>query len=501
MKSIRKIIRSNKFFGWLLFFITIFLVVVLGLLTFNILERRLESKMAYQPLNPIHNHETRSERWGLNFPRQFQRYFSTMESNTETYAGGSGKFDELERDPRLVILWAGYGFAREYNQGRGHYHAVEDVRNVLRTNPDQAGTCWTCKSPDVPRVMEKIGVAEFYASKWGDLGHEIVNPVGCYDCHDPQTMGLRITRPALIEAFERQGKNIGDATHQEMRSLVCAQCHVEYYLKGKGNYLTFPWDNGTGVEDIEKYYDERNFTDWTHALSKAPMIKSQHPEYELWLTGTHASRGVSCADCHMPYRTEGGVKFTDHKIQSPLVNIPNSCMVCHRESEETLKESVLTKQKKIKTLRIQAEENLVKAHFEAKAAWDLGAQEKEMEAILTLIRHAQWRWDFSVASHGASFHSPLETSMILATSIQKSQEARRLLVSVLTKYGKTGEVVIPDISTKEKAQAVLGLDMDKLNTDKQKFLKEVTPEWDKKARDRHAEWDKKYEEQKQPARA
>lgn len=496
MKSIRDLISKNAMFGWLLFLGTIAVIFVLGLLTFNILERRLESKMAYKPMNPIHDHETRNERWGLNFPRQFHRYFSTMESDTETYAGGSKKFDELARDPRLVILWAGYGFSKEYNQGRGHYNAVEDVRNILRTNPNQAGTCWTCKSPDVPRVMEEMGVAEFYASKWGELGPEIVNPIGCYDCHDPQTMNLRITRPALIEAYERQGKDIRDASHQEMRSLVCAQCHVEYYFKGKGKYLTFPWDNGTSVEDMEKYYDEREFSDWTHKLSKAPMIKAQHPGYELWLTGTHAKRGVSCADCHMPYRTEGGVKFTDHKIQSPLMNISNACMVCHRESEETLKESVQTKQKKIKTLRIQAEENLVQAHFEAKTAWDLGAKEDEMKPILTLIRHAQWRWDFSVASHGGSFHSSLETARILATSIQKSQEARRLLVSILAKYGHTGPVEVPDISTKEKAQAVIGLDMDKLNAEKQEFLKTVVPQWDKAAAERHAEWDEKYQEQK-----
>ena len=57
-------------------------------------------------------------------------------------------------------------------------------------------------------------------------------------------MRLRISRPALREAFQRQGKDIEQVSHQEMRSLVCAQCHVEYYFKGKGNYLTFPWDKG-----------------------------------------------------------------------------------------------------------------------------------------------------------------------------------------------------------------------------------------------------------------
>jgi nitrite reductase (cytochrome c-552) len=225
---------------------------------------------------------------------------------------------------------AGYAFSKEYNSPRGHAYAVKDIRHILRTggnkNSPQPATCWTCKSPDVPRMMEKMGVAEFYKSKWKDLGHEIVNPIGCQDCHDPKTMDLRITRPALIEAFQRQGKDIKSFTHNEMRSLVCAQCHVEYYFKGKEEkYLTFPWDKGFSADAMDKYYDELEFADWTHQLSRTPMLKAQHPDYELFMTGVHADRGVSCTDCHMPYKTEGGVKFTDHHIQSPLNNVENSC--------------------------------------------------------------------------------------------------------------------------------------------------------------------------------
>ncbi len=120
-----------------------------------------------------------------------------------------------------------------------------------------------------------------------------------------------------------------------MSSLVCAQCHVEYYFNKKMvegvPYLTLPWDKGFSAEDMEEYYDEIEFSDWTHKLSKAPMLKAQHPGYEIYLTGVHAARGVSCADCHMPFMSEGGQKFTDHHVQSPLNNVANSCQVCHRE--------------------------------------------------------------------------------------------------------------------------------------------------------------------------
>ena len=118
--------------------------------------------------------------------------------------------DMLEVDPRLVVLWAGYGFGKDYNQGRGHTFAVEDVVNTLRTggptnktDGPMPTTCWTCKSPDVPRMMNEHGIAEFYTGKWSRLGAEIVNPIGCADCHEPETMNLQISRPTLIEAYER----------------------------------------------------------------------------------------------------------------------------------------------------------------------------------------------------------------------------------------------------------------------------------------------------------
>ncbi|MFA5060053.1 MAG: ammonia-forming cytochrome c nitrite reductase [Candidatus Omnitrophota bacterium] len=484
MKKINDLISEKPWIGWVIFLVTIAVVFALGLLASSIMERRTEAKLAFQVAKPIPEWEPRNEIWGENFPRQFERYQSTKESDFASRHGGSVEIDSLERDPRMIVLWAGYAFARDYNQGRGHYNAITDIRKTLRTGVAQPGTCWTCKSTDVPRLMKDLGVAQFYKKKWSDLGSEVVNPIGCQDCHDPKTMNLRITRPALAEALERQGKDVKKATHQEMRSLVCAQCHVEYYFKGDEKYLTFPWDQGLTAENIEKYYDQYDHVDWVHALSKTPMLKAQHPDYELWALGVHAQRGVACADCHMPYRSEGGVKFTDHKIQSPLNNIANSCQVCHRESEETLRQNVFERQDKVLELRLQAEDALVNAHIEAKAAWESGATEEEMKPILKLIRQAQWRWDYATASHGASFHAPLEVSRILGGATQKAGEARVLLARVLAAHGIQTPIAMPDISTKEKAQSFIGLDMSKLKAEKEEFMKNVLPEWDQKAKER-----------------
>ena len=424
--------------------------------------------------------DPRNEVWGQNFPREYESFMATSDTSFASEFGGNVTIDLLKKSPELVVMWAGYAFSREYKQARGHYYALTDIRNTLRTDVPQPATCWTCKSPDVPRLMNKIGVEEFYKSKWLEIGPEIQNPIGCQDCHDPKTMELRITRPALVEAFQRQGKNINLATHQEMRTLVCAQCHVEYYFKGDGKYLTFPWDKGTTVDAIEVYYDSLDFTDWTHALSRTPMLKAQHPDYELYKTGVHADRGVACADCHMPYKREGSIKYTVHKMQSPLNDISSSCQVCHRESEEKLRENVYERQRKVESLKRIAEKNLATVHIEAKAAWDAGADEAIMKPVLLLIRHAQWRWDYVAASNGLAFHSPVEALRILGTSIQKVGEARLLLAQILINKGVKYPIALPDISTKEKAQKFIGLKMDSLYLHKNKFKTEVLPGWTKK---------------------
>lgn len=486
MKSIADIVERKPWIGWLLFVGTLVIVFLFGLFGASIVERRQEAFITHQ-VAPIPEWEPRNEVWGSNFPRQFDRYRQTSKTDFESRYGGSAHIDWLERHPEMVVLWAGYAFSRDYVQARGHYYAIHDIRETLRTDVPQPGTCWTCKSTDVPRLMNEIGIEAFYASTWQELGSEVVNHIGCQDCHDPATMNLRITRPALIEAWEAMGKDITQATHQEMRSLVCAQCHVEYHFqKEPKNYLKFPVDKGMTAEAMEAYFDEVGHVDWVHALSRAPMLKAQHPDFEIFSTGVHAQRGVSCADCHMPYRREGGVKFTDHHLASPLQNIANACQTCHRESEETLRQDVYARQDRIYELRRIAEPQLAKAHIEAKAAWDAGATPEQMQPVLTLLRHAQWRWDYVAAANGMGFHSPLESARILGSSIDKAGEARRLLVGILAANGVSEPVEIPDLSTRALAQAYIGFDMEALHQHKDQFLENVVPQWIRDAEAREA---------------
>ena len=202
------------------------------------------------------------------------------------------------------------------------------------------------------------------------------------------------------------------------------------------------------------YYDERGFSDYTHPISKTPIVKCQHPDYEMFTTGIHAYRGVSCADCHMPYRTEGGVKFSDHHVQSPLLNIANSCAVCHRWSEDEIRTRVESIQTKVYDAKIKAEEAIVKAHFDVAAAMEAGATDEELAPIRKLIRHAQFRWDYVSANNGMGFHSPQESTRILADSVNQAQQARLAVARLLASKGISVEPNYPDLTTREKAWEV-----------------------------------------------
>ena len=477
--------------NWLIVGILAVVTFLLGMLANSIMGRKAEAQIISRANTDIKDFEGRNEIWGEYYQREYQSWLQTADTTFRAKYMSSDNDDLLAERPEMVILWAGYAFSKDYTAPRGHMYAINDVTHTLRTgaptdstHSPQPGTCWTCKSPDAPRMMNKIGIENYYKGHWDDLGSEIVNPIGCANCHDPKTMNLTITQPALVEAFNRQGKDISKATHQEMRSLVCAQCHVEYYFKGETKYLTFPWDDGTKVEDIEKFYDNAGWTDFVHKVSRTPILKAQHPDYEVFQLGIHAQRGVSCSDCHMPYKTEGGVKYTDHHISSPLRNVNASCQVCHRQPEDELKKNVYERQDYVFTLRNRLEKQLAKVHFQAKFLWDNGATEEQMKPILALIRKSQWRWDFITASHGAAFHAPIESQKVLGDGMFFAMQAESDMNSLTDRLKIATKFEMPDISTKAKAQAVIGLDMEKEEANKKQFMKNIVPKWIKEAKEK-----------------
>ena len=206
----------------------------------------------------------------------------------------------------------------------------EQTRRV--TEKKQPGACLQCHASNLPlcTASSARGTSR-RGSRWSTPcppkahGHEgrqrawplVQHPVACVDCHDPTTMAPRVTRPAFIAGIRALKAQQGvadydpnrDATRQEMRSFVCGQCHVEYYFKGAGKMVTYPWaQRPEGRADRGVLRQRQGFTDWKHAETGAKMLKAQHPEFEMWNQGIHARSGVACADCHMPYQREGAAQ-------------------------------------------------------------------------------------------------------------------------------------------------------------------------------------------------
>lgn len=265
------------------------------------------------------------------------------------------------------------------------------------------------------------------------------HPVACVDCHDPKTMELRVTRPGFLNGIKvlKEHEGIKDydpnkmASHQEMRTFVCAQCHVEYYFKGPEKMLTYPWHKGVKVEEIEAYYDEVGHKDWVHAESGAPVLKAQHPEFELWNQGVHSKSGVACADCHMPYKREGATKVTDHHIRSPLLNISRACLQCHHFTEKEMLQRAETIQERNRALLDRAETavlNLIEALMEAKKR---GLAEDILKPAFEMHRKSQWRLDFISAENSMGFHAPQEAARILAESIDYARQGQVMVEKLL----------------------------------------------------------------------
>ncbi len=377
------------------------------------------------PLVEIAPQEPDSSKWGVNFPNQYSTLQLTLTNKARTTYGGSEPYSKLEEDPRLVTLFGGYPFSKDYNDERGHLNSLTDVRATKRVNEKTAGTCYSCKSSDNPHLWAEMGMAEFDKTLFKDLGAQIENPIGCANCHEANTMRLIVTNPALKEALEAQGKDWTTFTRQEMRTVVCANCHVEYYFAGEGKYLTFPWSGGTKIENISQYYIDLGFKDWDHAQSGAPMIKMQHPEYEFFTAdSTHYKAGVACADCHMPYTRDGAAKFSTHDVKSPLLNADTACGACHTDVAYVT-DRVAVIQKQVRDTMDASEDAIVAAigAIEAAAAAPDVKPDVLAEAR-NLHREAQLRWDFVAAENSMGFHNPEEALRILSIATDLARQAQ-----------------------------------------------------------------------------
>jgi nitrite reductase (cytochrome c-552) len=430
--------------------------IVITALLMNIFERKQEARLTSVRVVDIDERTVDPKVWGRNFPLEYDSYLKSVDQVRTRYGGSEAvprtptKADprsivaqsRIEEDPRLKKMWAGYAFAVDFREERGHAYMLDDQTYTQRQEVvKQPGACLQCHASVYPAMKElgKGDVAKGFeamnAMPFSEARKLVEHPVACIDCHEPESMSLRVTRPAFAEGIRAWKASQGvkdydvnrDATRQEMRAFVCGQCHVEYYFKGAEKRLTFPWANGVKADEILAYYEESGFKDWTHADTGAPVLKAQHPEFETWNQGIHARSGVACADCHMPYQRVGAQKVSDHHVRSPLLAIDRACQVCHKWPEEELRARVDTIQGRTHQVRDVAMDALVDLIGGIQGAGAAGAGDDALAEPRRRQRRAQFLLDFVEAENSTGFHAPQESVRVLALSIEESRKGERAL--------------------------------------------------------------------------
>ncbi|QCD52075.1 ammonia-forming cytochrome c nitrite reductase subunit c552 [Campylobacter sp. RM16192] len=511
-----------------LLFSIIFIIAVIGgagmfALFSDISEKKAQERHYPLMLNKVSDLNPDIREWGKNFPTQYDDTVAMKDIFFETPFAGSVPYSKLMRWPAATVFWQGYAFAVDYNRPRLHFYSQIDQIETMRNNKEylnahglpafngQPGFCVNCHTGHLTAIINdpsytvlrtdptesskqdmpffdidkengqarKEAWAKMNAIPYFDVMKMVEEKYGkdayggshlgssCADCHHPDDMSLRVTRPGFVNAMVKRGyeadlKQGIKATRAEMRNYVCMQCHVEYY-PGKQATLVFPWskwpkDEPFKIEMFDQHFDEMHdkglfLADYKHKQTDAKMIKMQHPEAELHTTSIHARSGVTCVDCHMPYKRVGATKVTNHIVQTPFADITASCKTCHMQSEDELKERISFIQnrhahelRKCENDLLSLIEDLKTARVELAKHSDFSglAPDEQKKSISEALKEPLWmhrkahiRWDFAFSENSYGFHGPQEAARIIGQCQSIAREGQLHLANTLSKYGIT----------------------------------------------------------------
>ncbi len=406
--------------------------------------------------------EINPETWGKNYPGEYELWKKTEEptpAGKSKYKRGYDAdritYDKLSEFPFMALLFNGWGFGVEYNEPRGHAFMVRDQLEIDPSRIKAGGVCLTCKTPYAPKLEKEMAV-NYYKTPYKEVLARIPEKdrtlgVACVDCHDNKDMALKISRDFTLTAALKDMKvNPAKLTRQEMRSLVCAQCHVTYNIPKdkdmKSVGVFFPWQGSAWgkitVENIiKKIRSDASYGEWKQNVTGFKMAFIRHPEFELFSNNSvHWKAGASCADCHMPYTKVGARKVSDHRVTSPLKNDMRACMQCHTESPEWLKDQVVAIQDRTVSQMVRA------GYATATAAKLFETVHKAQEAGKTIDKalydkakdyyeEAFYRGSFVGAENSVGFHNPTEAMRVLGDATAFAMKAEGLLRQALTKAG------------------------------------------------------------------
>lgn len=406
--------------------------------------------------------------WGKAYPINYELWEKTEEPTSpgkSKYKRGfdtdSITYDKLSEFPFLALLFNGWGFGVEYNEPRGHAYMIIDQMEISPERIGAGGVCLTCKTPYAPQLEKEMGV-DYYSKPWKEVHAKIPEKhqelgVACIDCHDNKDMSLIISRPTTLgKALETMGFDPAKATRQEMRSLVCAQCHVTYNIikenkKSVGIYFPWQgstWGNITAENIIKQIRTDKSVGEWKQNVTGYKMAFIRHPEFELFsYNSVHWNAGASCADCHMPYTRVGAYKVSDHRVTSPLKSDLRACMQCHPESKEWLRDQVTAIQDRTVSLIIRAgyatatsAKLLEKVH--AAQATGKNIDKTLYDTSRDFYEEAFYRTNFIGAENSVGFHNPAEALRILGDAVAFATKAEALLRQALTKAGVDVPMVV-----------------------------------------------------------
>ncbi|CAM2920259.1 ammonia-forming cytochrome c nitrite reductase subunit c552 [Actinomyces slackii] len=462
---------------WVPILVLVGVAVAAALLTWlltTIFDHKQEAKSPYTQVVALSDTSYDPAEWGKNFPIHYEQYKATVEDTDGDFVKVEPTADDpreyhtqsrIDAEPRAQRMWRGYPFAADYTEPRGHEWALIDQKYTKRVQEPfkQPGACLNCHA-STPEIYDKLGKGDreagFHAMNalsYNEAVEHATTSIACIDCHDPQTMELTITRPAFVDGIKKAKAAEGiadydvnrDATNEEMRSYVCAQCHVEYYFKGDEKTLTFPWDKGLTVYNAMERYDEIGWTDFTHEESGAPVLKAQHPDFETYSQGIHAANGVTCADCHMSYNREGAAKVSNHQIMSPMASeetINSSCLTCHHSSASEMRQrvdNIQTTWQGSMNVSFTALDALITDITEASK--NGSATEEQLTKARDYQRKAQFVIDYSFSENGRGFHAPAYSQSILNQATDWARSGQLALRGVTVTNGEGPAVELPNM--------------------------------------------------------
>ena len=199
-----------------------------------------------------------AESWKDIYPNEYQTYMAN-ESNSP-----QGKQDYLTEYPELVTMYAGYGFAKGYDEAAGHPYSLQSVAETPRVNENTLANCITCKTPQYTAMVNSEGDSA-YQKPFAEVLMQMTEPISCYNCHENDPTKTTVTQKFFVNSMG------ADADKVSTDSQVCGQCHNEYYFAPETKATTNPYTGleGMTAEAILAYYDEMGFKDWEHTETGA----------------------------------------------------------------------------------------------------------------------------------------------------------------------------------------------------------------------------------------